>query len=162
MRAIEAFLLHFEHAWQHPWESLAPLLENVSEEEARWTTPAYGDISATFGLPAGSIHWHVHHLTDCKLGYIAELARALDPGQPPRSESPFNPCATFAEERERLRQVRQDEFDQIAALTDDALERTMRNGTPIPHFLTATARHDVWHAGQIATMRRHFRARDVR
>ena len=160
MRAIEAFLLHFEHAWQHPWESLAPLLEEVSDEEARWSAPAYRGLEPTLGLPAGSIHWHVHHLTDCKLGYIAELARAIDPGQPPRTDDRLAPCDTFAAERDRLASVRQDEFDQIASLTDDALERTMLDGTPIPHFLTATARHDVWHAGQIATVRRLFRARE--
>ncbi|MHC4937831.1 MAG: DinB family protein [Planctomycetota bacterium] len=149
MRALDVFLRQFDHAWHHEWESLCPLLDNVSEDEAAWQASAYRGIEREEGWPPpGSIHWHVAHLADCKRGYTAILLDAED--------RPGTPAASFAESFRDLQEAHAAQREAICSIKEEDLDRPLRNGVSIAEFLTSTIRHDTWHAGQVAAARRLY------
>ena len=149
MRALDVFLQQFDHAWHHGWESLAPLLESVTEEEAVWQASCYRDITPDAGWPPpGSIHWHVAHLASCKRDYTAEVR-----GQ---TLLPRAPAPSFAQSVLDLRRAHAQQREALCAITDDQLDRPLPNGMALAEFLTSTIRHDIWHAGQVAAARRLY------
>ena len=78
MTGIDTFLLQFDHAWGHDFESLAAALDGVTEEEAAWQAPAYAGAEREDGWPPpGSIHWQVAHVAHCKR-YYTDLIANLD------------------------------------------------------------------------------------
>ena len=161
-RGVQSLLLTMSHAWDHPWESLRGVLDGVTEEEAAFSAEAYRDLWSDDSVPrAGSIHAQVNHLTGCKLYYISVIPHVLGEGTALREDDRVAPEPTFAAEFARLEEVRAREFDQLATLTEDDLDRTTPGGTSLLEFIAATIRHDSWHAGQIAVARRLFRSRDT-
>lgn len=149
MRALDVYLQQFDHAWRHGWESLAPLLESVSEEEAVWQAAAYREITPDEGWPPpGSIHWHVAHLAHCKRDYTAEIRG--------EEAAPRPPARTFAASVEQLKEAHAAQRDLLCSLTEEELGRPLANGMSLAEFLTSTIRHDTWHAGQVAGVRRLY------
>jgi len=149
VRALDVYLQQFDHAWHHGWESLAPLLESVTEAEAVWQAAAYREIEPDEGWPLpGSIHWHVAHLAHCKRDYTAEIL-GLEP-------EPRAPAATFAESVADLEQAHESQRATLSALTEEELDRPLPNGMSLAEFLTSTIRHDTWHAAQVAAARRLY------
>ncbi|MHC4450340.1 MAG: DinB family protein [Planctomycetota bacterium] len=146
MSDLKAHLIHFDDAWDHDFESLMSVLGGISEEEAAWQPPCYRDEPASTGWPApGSIRWQVTHIAYYKREYAGRLGTASD----------SSPAATtsFAEDLEQLRSAHDAEREAIAALSKSEL-------TPeTARFLSAIIRHDVWHAAQIAVVRRMWRTR---
>lgn len=152
MRAIEVFLRQFDDAWRHRWESLLPVLDGVTEEEAAWQPPCYRSEPAT-APPAGTILWQIDHLARCKRAYTATL-RGHSPEKPPEA------ARTFAEALERLADAHRAQRETIASLVDADLDRPAEDGMTVAEFLTSTIRHDTWHASQIAVARRLWRTRN--
>ena len=149
MRALDVYLQQFDHAWRHNWESLAPLLESVTEPEASWQASCYRDIDRDEGWPPpGSIHWHVAHLAHCKRDYTAEM-RGL-------ALEPHLPAQTFAESVHDLEQAHAAQRDVLCSLSESELGRQLPNEMTLAEFLTSTIRHDTWHAGQVAAARRLY------
>jgi hypothetical protein len=150
MRLIDVFLRQFDNAWHHRWESLEPLLDGLTEEEALWQAPCYA--SEPSGRPSpGSIHWHLDHLARCKREYAAMLRRDSGPAH--------GPPAPLPETLARLRDAHRAQREAIAALGDADLERPAEGGMSVAEFLASTIRHDTWHAAQIAVARRLWRTR---
>jgi len=147
-------LLQFDSAWEHEWESLASVLSGIGDEEANWQAPCYRDVPAIDGWPPpGTIRWHVAHVAHCKREYGAWL------WSPKRGAShpslPHHPTKSYEEDLQKLRQAHADQRAAIVARVDarDLDER-------VADFLASTLRHDTWHGGQIAVVRRLWRTRD--
>jgi hypothetical protein len=158
MNAIDVLLLHFDHAYAHPYESLSSALEGLGEEEAAFSAPCYADTEPEPGWPApGSAWWHVAHLAHCKR-YYARLVeeRGSTRGLP---VSVRTPTASYAEEQKALAAAHEAQRAAIVACTDDDLTTTVATGTRLDEFLAMTIRHDAWHAAQIALARRLWRTR---
>jgi uncharacterized damage-inducible protein DinB len=151
MRAIDMFLRQLDDAWRHRWESLMPVLDGVTEQEAAWQAPCYRSEPAS-APPAGTILWQVDHLTRCKRAYTGALHG--------RSPEPHEAARTFAEALERLEDAHRVQRETIASLAEADLDRQVEDGMTVAEFLTSTIRHDTWHAAQIAVARRLWRTRD--
>lgn len=157
MRLIDVFLLHFDDAWRHRWESLLPLLDGVTEEEAAWQAPCYR-AEPIDRPPPGTIRWQIDHLTRCKRAYTASLRNRGSAAPVP--EDRHEPAGTFAEAVERLRDAHRVQREVLSSLEDADLDRPVEGGMNVAQFLTSTTRHDIWHASQIAVARRLWRTRE--
>lgn len=152
--SVETHICHLGDAWDHEWESIQSSLEGVTEEEARWQAPCYSDEPPTKGgLLAGTIHWHVWHLSCCKLEY-ASIYRDSTAGV-----SQLEPLGTFGAERQRLKEMQRAQSQALSTVTEDGLERSVDNGPTVGELVTGHVRHDAWHGGQIALIRRLYRVR---
>ncbi|MBK9976275.1 MAG: DinB family protein [Planctomycetes bacterium] len=156
MRAIELLLLAFDHALQHPWESLAGAVHELQPEEASWQPPAYATLDHDVGVgKPGTVLWYLNHLQHCHRHYTAVLQSrpvTQSPDTPPSGEQPLE---------EALKAVTQATAGlraQIALLTDAELDQPCTDKSKVAEFLAGVVRHISWHAGQIATLRRLYRA----
>lgn len=146
------FLLQFDNAWEHEWESLMSVLSGVSEEEANWQAPCYTDTPAAAEWPArGTIRWQVAHVAHCKREYTARLRSSEREG--PSPNLPHRPTRNYAEDLHELRQAHADQRQAIGRLGAEELTEGVAD------FLANTLRHDIWHGGQIAVARRLYRMR---
>ena len=153
MSASSAYLQFFDDAWSHAYESLAGGIEGVTEAEASWQAPAYASVAREEGWPApGTIAWHVAHLTHCKRYYADVIRRRAEAESPePR---PWATPATFDALVGLLKEAHAEQRTAIEALEDDDLEVVIEGDRRLADFLSATIRHDIWHAAQIAMARR--------
>ena len=158
MNAIEAILLHLDGAWKHAWESLENVLEGVTDEEFAWQPPGYTDTEHEGPGPLpGSIAWHVAHLTACKQEYaccVRDRGKDADLGGAEHEIPPTRKAAHKA-----LEQAHAWLRHQVAALEPAELDLVTNNQMPLGEFLAAVVRHDAWHGGQIALVRRLYRSR---
>lgn len=158
MRALDTFLLAFDQAWAHRWESLSGVLDGVHPEEATWQAPAYADAELEPGWPLpGSIHWQVAHLAHCKRHYTDCIAQRRGEGRPPPPVR--EPNLDYDAEIALLRRAHALQRETIAGLTDADLAAPMPESATLAEFLAMCLRHDVWHASQIAVARRLYRNR---
>ena len=156
--ALAAWLRSFDDVFGHSWESVAQALDGVTEDVADWQSPAYAEEEREAGWPApGTIAWHVAHLAFCKRHYTRILrARAAVPDVEPRE-----PLSTFADELDALRRAHAEQREAIEGLEPADLDRVVghQREMSIAEFLAMMIRHDAWHAGQIAVVRRLHRTR---
>ena len=118
MDAIGLFLLQFDAAWEHEWESLTSVLSGVGDDEANWQAPCYRDTPATDDWPArGTIRWQVAHIAHCKREYAARLRSAEKEG--PSPNLPHRPTGNYEEDLHELRQAHADQRAAIARLGAD-------------------------------------------
>ncbi len=164
---VEVFLRELDDAWEHPWESVRVALDGVEEDEAAWQHPSYaadpGAMAGEDGVwpegwpPAGTVRWHVAHLAACKRDYACVIR---DRGGPvDRSDAAFTPGDSLAADLAALQEAHAWLRREIAALTPAELERSVNESSSVGAFLPAVIRHDPWHAGQIAMVRRLYRTR---
>lgn len=162
MNAVQFLLASFDDIWGHRWESTSSVLEGVTPEEAVWQHPAYADVAQEAGMPgSGTIAWHIAHLEYCTRYYtrILETRSAAedpaDPSVPPPANLSFLPLLElFGEARRKFR-------DQLAVLTDADLDAECRSGSSVAAFVGMVFRHQSWHGGQIALIRRLYRQQAV-
>lgn len=158
VRAVDALLLAFDHAWEHRWESLSTALDGVGPEEAGWQSPAYAEVEPEAGWPLpGTIHWQVAHVAHCKRHYADCLLQRERAGRPP--EPPFVPGRGWDGTLAELRAAHARQREAIAALADAELDTRVGNAMSVAEFVAMTTRHDAWHASQIALARRLYRTR---
>jgi hypothetical protein len=158
---ISVLLEAIDQLWNHRFESILGVLDGIGEEEAGWAAPfVYESIeSRGVQLRPGSVHWHVNHVSGCKLNYISEIRHLLVSVSPLRETDALEPAASFAAELERLGEIHREQRELVASLDDSDLERKTTDGTPILQFVVACTRHDIWHGGQMAVARRLYRTR---
>lgn len=157
MRTVDAFVLQLDQTWDHDFESIDRVLDGVTEAEATWAGAAWAEVEPEAGWPApGTIAWQVAHLAYYKSYYARCVLHAV--GRGPEPTVARAPAASFAEEREGLAAAHAEQRAAIASLSDDDLDRPVIDGPPLADFLATTIRHDAWHAGQIAVIRRLRRA----
>jgi hypothetical protein len=156
MHGLEIILGQLDDAWGHAWESVSAVLAGVGEDEATWQAAAYADVEAEAGWPApGTIHWQVAHLAANKVEYASHVRRALDPAE--AIVEGYTPCATYAEGMAVLGEAHAALRAAIEALTPEALASEGNHSMPLAEYLAMVIRHDTWHAGQIAVLRRFYR-----
>ena len=156
MGQIDVFLQQFDDAWSHSFESVTAALDGVTDDEAAWQAPCYRDEKHEDGWPApGTIRWQVCHLAHCKRHYTDFLLQA---GQSDRPQvRPWQPLPTFRAERDALVAAHETQRRAIVELGDDRLDLIAGNDMPFREFLAMFTRHDIWHAAQIALVRRLYR-----
>ena len=158
MRAVEAFLLHFDHAWDHRWESLTQVLVGVDEVEAAWQALGYADVEREAGWPSpGTVHGQVAHIAHCKRYYALMISQRDHSGRPPAP--PRTPDLTYAQEVAELQAAHAAQRAALATLTDADLDGRVGNAMGVAEFVAMCTRHDAWHAAQIAVARRLYRTR---
>jgi uncharacterized damage-inducible protein DinB len=156
MRGLKIILGQLDDAWGHAWESVSVVLAGVGEDEAAWQAEAYADVDAEAGWPApGTIHWQVAHLAANKVEYASHVRRALDSAE--AVVETYTASATFTEAVAALSEAHAALRSAIEALTPEALASEGNHGMPLVEYLAMVIRHDTWHAGQIAVLRRFYR-----
>ena len=157
MSAYEAYVAAFRDVWSHAWESVSSVLEGVSEDEARWQAPAYADTEQEAGWPPeGTILWHIAHLAHCKR-YYAAILEHRDEASPPEVEE-RTPLGTLAEELAALAEAQDAQLAALVACDGADWSAPAAGKMPLGEFVAMTTRHDAWHGGQIAMLRRLHRA----
>jgi uncharacterized damage-inducible protein DinB len=159
MNAIQTYLRTLDDAWQHPWESLETILEGLTEEEAAWRPPGYEELEREEGWPEpASIAWHLAHLTACKREYAC---RVRDVGRPADlADAEFEPAGDLRGWLADLREAHAFFRREISLLHSEDLGHKVGGELPLAEFLAMAIRHDSWHGGQIAVMRRFFQNQD--
>jgi uncharacterized damage-inducible protein DinB len=151
-----------DDAFGHPWESVSAALEGLTEAEACWQPPAYASepVERDWPLP-GTIAWHVAHLAHCKRYYTRIIEARGSSGTP--AVEPRSPLGALEDELTALREAHARQRAAVAALApgDLAVEVGEQRRMSLAEFLAMTTRHDVWHAAQIAVVRRLHRTRDA-
>ena len=110
------------------------------------------------GLPVpGTIRWHVAHLEHCARHY-AEILRNRPLAYEPATPSPG--ITDLAELINRLERARRLLREQIQRLSDMDLDAPYERGMNVGEFVLMVIRHETWHAGQIAVVRRLYERRN--
>ncbi len=103
--------------------------------------------------PPGTILWHLAHLEHCSRHYAAILWRrplTEEPATAPPAEH------TYARLLINLERARAALREQIEQLTEVDLTDPCARGMQVGEFLRMLIRHETWHAGQIALIRRLY------
>lgn len=158
MDGVGLLLRFVDDAWAHEYESVASALDGVSEEEAHWQAPCYLDEpqEAEWPLP-GTILWQVLHLAHCKRHYALYVQQRGQAGHPQVPE--FQPHRDLKGARASLAQAHGALRAAIAEVKAAELALKAGNSMALPEFISMIQRHDAWHAGQIALVRRLYRQR---
>lgn len=157
MNAVHFILEAFDDAWNHRWESVRSVLEGVTPDEAGWQHPAYRDVEPEAGLPLpGTILWHLAHLEYCTRYYTDVLhMRPVEGDLPvsfPTDRSLSGLLRLLSNAREGLRR-------ELSLLNDTDLAGPCRPDMNVAEFVRMVLRHESWHGGQIALVRRLYRER---
>ncbi len=155
MKTIQFVLETFDHVAAHPWESTASALADLTEEEANWQAPDYVGSQRVPGLPLeGTVLWHIAHLEYCTRFYGEKLRLRTSDDDPTVA---LPETLAFPDLIDLLWKARAELREQIALLADDDLKSPTYNGDSVGQFLCAVFRHESWHGGQIAMLRRLYR-----
>jgi hypothetical protein len=155
MTRTETLVQTLNDAWTHKYESLEPLLETLTEEMASYQHAAYADVPLEEPWPAqGSITWHLAHMAYWSEYYLGQLRQWGTPLHvtPPHFESHALPYLL-----DRLRTAHNAVVSHVQSLTDDQLD-TLTGTTSLQTYILMCARHDTWHASQIAVAKRLYKA----
>jgi hypothetical protein len=156
MSQVALVLQVFDDTWSHKCKSLRSVLQ-VTSEESSWQDPAYVAEPLVQGLPEpGTIRWQVAHLEHCARHYT-EILR-----ERPVVDEPLTPppgTADLSELIDRLEGARRLLRQEIERLSDVDLHTPCVRGLSVAEFLRMAIRHEAWHAGQLAVIRRLYRQR---
>jgi hypothetical protein len=155
MSQVAQLLRAFDDSWSHECESLRSVLQSVISEESSWQDSSYAAERFVQGLPApGTIRWQVAHLEHCARHYTAILRER------PIVHEPLTPppgTVDLPELIDRLERARQSLREEIVKLSDMDLEDQCARGMKVGEFLRMVIRHEAWHGGQLAVIRRLYR-----
>jgi len=155
MSQIRQLLQAFDDSWAHGCESLRSALQGVTAEESSWQHCSYAAEPLVEGLPEpGTIRWHVAHLEHSARHYTAILRERPVEHEP--ITSPLE-IAEILESIDRLERARRLLRVEIEKLSDLDLEAPCARGMNVAEFLRMAIRHEAWHAGQIAVIRRLYK-----
>src|SRR5262245_37896536 len=157
MSQVAQLLNAFDENWSHQWESLQPVLADVTEDEACWQHQAYINERDPKGLSEpGTIRWHVGHLEQCARRYVQVLrSRPVDKNP----DLPSSALTNIRDMVDRLEHTRKELRAEIARIQDADLTAPCRGEMMVGEFLRMVIRHEIWHAGEIVVIRRLYRCR---
>ena len=157
MNANDALLLSFDKALGDQWESLAQSMHDLDDDLLNWQHEAYADEPHDQGVgKPGTILWHLNHLELCHRHYLATI-KAMDLDDPPETKPAGE--MNFAEVKSALERVNAELRAAIKALAPEDLAKIIRPKRDIADFIAMFTRHIVWHAAQIAVIRRLYAKR---
>lgn len=154
MTRIETLAQTLNDAWTHKYESLEPLLETLTEDMASYQHAVYADTPAEEPWPPhGSIKWHLAHMAYWSEYYLAQLQQW---GTPCHTTTPAFESHDLPYLLDRLRNAHNAVVAHVQSLTDDQLS-SLTGSTTLQTYILMCARHDTWHASQIAVAKRLYR-----
>ncbi len=158
MTPIDAILRQLDDAWGHPYESVASVLDGVTDDECTWQPPGYDDVEREDAGPApGTIAWHVAHITACKNEYACYVRDRGKDVDLEGAEHEIPP--TWKAARKALDAAHAWLRHEVEAVKPDELTLAANHKMPLDEFLAMAIRHDTWHAGQIAVLKRLYAQR---
>lgn len=158
MSQVLCLLRMFDDTWSHQCESLRSVLEGVTSEESLWQSPAYMAEPLVEGLSApGTIRWQVAHLEHCARHY-SEILRKRPIAVEPTTAPPG--MIELPELIKRLESARRFLREEIQRLNEVDLEAPCTCEMNVGEFVRMVVRHEAWHAGQLAVIRRLYRHRN--
>ncbi len=156
MTRKDELLIAFDDAQTHAWESIEYAIKDLTDEEALYQHPAYGDVTPEGGHPpAGTALWHLVHLQNCYDYY--NLGIRSRPNKP--EEIGTTGAATVAEAVAKLKWSRNELRRSVAALSEEQLDEALGSGRTVIELVRASIRHDAWHSGQVVMSRRLWQNR---
>lgn len=158
MTRKEEMLKAFDEVWLRKWESLEGYtLKDITEEEALYQHPAYKDEPLEEGHPpTGTVLYLLTHLYDVYRYYtMVVINRPKDVTSPPPPEA-----HSVAEAVDYIKKFRAELRDVFESLTEEQLEEPVSGDRTVAQLLRMLPRHDSWHTGQIAMLRRLYGARE--
>lgn len=156
MSSKDELLIAFDEAWSFKWESITTAISDVTDDEANFQHAAYADVEREEGHPpSGTILYFVFHLADCYAYYVSLIA-----DRPLRIEIPTaNAVSNMAEAIALLTANRALLREAVASLNEAQLLEPIFNHKTVAQLVRMSIRHDAWHSGQIALIRRLYRTR---
>jgi DinB superfamily len=158
MSPVLCLLQMFDDTWSQQRESLRSIPQGVTSEESMWQDPAYAAEPFVQVLPEpGTILWQVAHLEHCARHYTEILRKrpiAREPATPPPG------IAELSELINRLERARRLLREEIQRLSEADLDSPCARGMSVGVFVRGVIRHEAWHAGQLAVIRRLYRQRN--
>ena len=110
------------------------------------------------GMPApGTILWQIAHLAHSGQHYAEILRRRPLLDEPP---TPPPAASTLSDLLASMQRAHTELRAEIAGLSESDLSQECARNMAVEEFLRMVIRHDSWHAGQIAVIRRLYRKRD--
>ncbi len=154
MTQKEELLTAFDEAWSFKWESIESVLGDISNEEALYQHPSYANLQQEESHPPpGTILTLLVHLTDC-YGYYRALIihrpEMLNVPAPLEASNMKVAMVNLALRRLELREA-------IDSLAEQQLEEKIYNHKSVAQLIRMLIRHDAWHSGQIALIKRLYR-----
>ncbi len=123
-------------------------MTGLTHDEASWQPPCYEQE----GAGAGTIRWHIAHIAECKRGYTARIEADITARTP---DVPAHAAADLVGDLLEPRSAHDAQRAAISAVTGEQMTSVAVDS------LANIIRHDIWHAGQIAVVRRLWRFRDA-
>lgn len=144
-----------EDSWSHPWEGFRSSYLTCTQPELGWVAEEYAGEPTAAGWPAvGSICERLNHVGACKQAY------AWDIRNPTRTDGAT--AWTVHHSRVELMQALDSIHADFVAACRSADHHAMilgKGGHTFPQYLGIAIRHEIWHAGQIALLRRLYAKR---
>jgi len=139
-------------SWAHPWEGFCSSFEKCTQDEADWVSPAYAEEKSDAGWPpTGSILWHLNHVGACKQTYAWQISNPTkESGEPD-----WAVCPKIEELVASLQRVN-GEFIRACNAANRKSKIMGKGGHTFDQFIGIALRHETWHAGQIALIRRLY------
>jgi uncharacterized damage-inducible protein DinB len=100
--------------------------------------------------------WHVVHLAHCYRYYRANIIERPNEVEDP----PTSRATTLGEAVAELKKYRSELRETIASLREEEFAERLKNYESISEQMRMMIRHDAWHGGQIAMIKRLHRASD--
>lgn len=156
MNSKEELLSAFDEAWSFKWESIIASIAEVTDDEANFQHAAYASVEREEGHPpSGTILYFVFHLADCYAYYVSLIVN-----RPQRLELPTAPSVSNMNEAVALLTANRALLrDAVASLTEEQLQEPIYNHKTVAQLVRMSIRHDAWHSGQIAVIRRLYKTR---
>ena len=140
-------------SWDHPWEGFKSSFVGCNQSEVEWVAPCYENEQTEIEWPlAGSILWHLNHVGACKSAY------AWDLNHPDEKDnlSTWSVELNLDKLRLRLDEVH-DEFCKASKIFDPRRVIMGKGGHALEEYIGIVIRHEIWHGGQIALIRRMYK-----
>jgi len=141
------------NSWDHPWEGFRSSFGGCNQTEAEWVAPCYEGVEMEMGWPkAGSILWHLNHVGACKAAYTWDLLHPVEV----ENKSTWNVIFEMA----NLATVLNDVNDSFVLATKSFSYNGKimgKGGHEFGEYIGICLRHEIWHAGQIALIRRMYK-----
>ena len=154
MTQKEELLTAFDEAWSFKWESIESVLNDISDEEALYQHPSYSNLQQEESHPPpGTILTLLVHLADCYGYYRALIIHRPEMLNVPPPLEAGNMKVAMSNLMLRRLELR----EAIDSLAEAQFEEKIYNHKSVAQLIRMLIRHDAWHSGQIALIKRLYR-----
>jgi hypothetical protein len=158
MKSTQAYQALFAEFNGDKWDSVQSAFADVDQTMAEWICPGFiADVDPRPGEPPpGCILWYGNHILACKEGYLVAVRTSNN-----TSESIHRPLPGIAEVIDGLNDVTERFLATLRDMDDEFLSRNVSGTTmTVASYLNMAVRHEIWHAGQVALLKRLYKYRE--